>query len=122
MDLERFTQKAREALVEAQRRAQEHGPPSVEPAHLLLALSRQADGVVPAILMRLSGSPDFLIQEIEREIAGRPRGGGPAPPPGLSPALGRALEAAERQARSMKDEYVSTEHLLLGLAAGLEAD
>ncbi|HET7009145.1 MAG TPA: Clp protease N-terminal domain-containing protein, partial [Anaerolineales bacterium] len=73
MDLERFTQKAREALLDAQRLAEEYQHPAMEPAHLLLALARQPEGVVPAILTRLAGSPDFLTQELQRELESRPR-------------------------------------------------
>jgi ATP-dependent Clp protease ATP-binding subunit ClpB len=121
MDLERFTQKAREALLDAQRLAEEHQHPAMEPAHLLLALARQPEGVVPAILTRLAGSPDFLTQELQRELETRPRVSGASSQPGLSRPLGQVLEAAERQAGAMKDEYVSTEHLLLALGAGPEA-
>ncbi|HET7011477.1 MAG TPA: ATP-dependent chaperone ClpB, partial [Anaerolineales bacterium] len=91
------------------------------PAHLLLALARQPEGVVPAILTRLAGSPDFLTQELQRELESRPRVSGATSQPGLSRALSQVLEAAEHQAGAMKDEYVSTEHLLLALAAGPEA-
>jgi ATP-dependent Clp protease ATP-binding subunit ClpB len=121
MDLERFTQKAREALLDAQHLAEEHQHPAIEPAHLLLALARQPEGVVPAILTRLAGSPDFLTQELQRDLESRPRVSGGSSPPGLSRLLSQALEAAKRQAEAMKDEYVSTEHLLLALAAGPES-
>jgi len=122
MDLDRLTQKAHQALLDAQRMAQEYGHAAIEPPHLLLALARQADGVVPAILARLAGSPDFLTSELERELEARPRASGATAEPGLSRGLSQALDAAERQARTMKDEFVSTEHLLLALAAGPEAD
>jgi ATP-dependent Clp protease ATP-binding subunit ClpB len=115
MDLERWTQKAREALLEAQRLAQEEQHAAIEPAHVLLALARQPEGVVPAVLTQVAGSPAYLIEDLERELRARPRVSGEATPPGLSRPLSQALEAAEAQARSMKDEYVSTEHLLLAL-------
>jgi ATP-dependent Clp protease ATP-binding subunit ClpB len=121
MDLERWTQKAREALLEAQRLAQQEQHAAIEPAHVLLALARQPEGVVPAVLTQVAGSPAYLIEDLERELRARPRVSGEATPPGLSRPLSQALEAAEAQARSMKDEYVSTEHLLLALAAGPEA-
>ncbi|HSB89772.1 MAG TPA: ATP-dependent chaperone ClpB [Anaerolineales bacterium] len=121
MDLERWTQKAREALLEAQRLAQDEGHAAIEPAHLLLALARQSDGVVPAILTRLAGSPAYLIDDVQKDLQGRPRVSGAAAEPGLARPLAQALDAAETQARSMKDDYVSTEHLLLALAAGPEA-
>ena len=121
MNLERWTQKGREALLEAQRLAQDNQHASIEPAHLLLALTRQPDGVVPAILTRLAGSPAYLIEDLESDLQARPRATGPTAQPGMSRPLNQALEAAEAQARSMKDDYVSTEHILLALAAGPEA-
>jgi len=121
MDLERWTQKAREALLEAQRLAQDEGHAAIEPAHLLLALAQQPEGVVPAILTQLAGSPAYLVDDLQKDLQGRPRVSGGAAQPGLTRTLSQALESAEAQARSMKDEYVSTEHLLLALAAGPEA-
>jgi ATP-dependent Clp protease ATP-binding subunit ClpB len=121
MDLERYTQKAQQAVLDAQQRAEDYHHSSVEPAHLLLALLRQSDGVVPAILTRIAGSPAMLIEEIEKELAGRPKAYGDTARPGLGRAGADVLAAAERQAASMKDDYVSTEHILLALAAGPEA-
>ena len=121
MNLDRYTQKAQQALLEAQALAQEHGHASIEPAHLLLALLRQPDGVAPALVARIAGSPALLIEALEKDLADRPRMSGATERPGLSKAASEALAAAERQAGSMKDDYVSTEHLLLALAAGPQA-
>ncbi|HLB63845.1 MAG TPA: ATP-dependent chaperone ClpB [Anaerolineales bacterium] len=121
MDLERYTQKAQQAILDAQQRAMDFRHSSVEPVHLLLALLRQAEGVAPAIATRIAGSPSMLVEELERDLAGRPKVYGGSDRPGLSRATADALTAAERQASSMKDDYVSTEHLLLALAAGPEA-
>ena len=121
MDLERYTQKAQQAILDAQQRAMDFRHSSVEPVHLLLALLRQAEGVAPAIATRIAGSPSMLVEELERDLAGRPKVYGGSERPGLSRATVDALTAAERQASSMKDDYVSTEHLLLALAAGPEA-
>jgi len=121
MDLERYTQKAQQAILDAQQRAMDFRHSSVEPVHLLLALLRQAEGVAPAIATRIAGSPSMLVEELERDLAGRPKVYGGSDRPGLSRATVDALTAAERQASSMKDDYVSTEHLLLALAAGPEA-
>ena len=121
MNLDRYTQKAQQALLEAQALAQEHGHASIEPAHLLLALLRQPDGVAPALVARIAGSPALLIEALEKDLAARPRMSGATERPGLSKAASEALAAAERQAGSMKDDYVSTEHLLLALAAGPQA-
>ena len=121
MNLERYTQKAHQAVIEAQRLAEEHGHASVEPAHLLLALLRQPEGVVPAIATRIAGSPAMLVEEVKKELVGRPKMVGGGERPGLSRASADVLAAAERQAGTMKDDYVSTEHVLLALAAGPEA-
>ncbi|MBM3122502.1 MAG: AAA family ATPase, partial [Chloroflexi bacterium] len=122
MNLERYTRPAQQAVLGAQQWAQEHGHPAIEPAHLLLALVRPPDGVVPAIVTRLAGNTALLIDDLERDLARRPRlQGEAAASPGLSKAASEVFAAAERQASSMKDDYVSTEHLLLALAAGAEA-
>jgi len=121
MNLERYTQKAQQAVIEAQRLAEEHGHASVEPGHLLLALLRQPEGVVPAIATRIAGSPGMLVEEVQKELVGRPKMVGGGERPGLSLASADVLAAAERQAGTMKDDYVSTEHVLLALAAGPEA-
>jgi ATP-dependent Clp protease ATP-binding subunit ClpB len=120
MNLERYTQKAQQAILEAQRLAQEYNHSAIEPAHLLLALLRQPEGVVPAIVTRIAGSHKLLLDEVEKELAARPKMYGAGAQPGLSPATSQVLQAAENQAAKMKDEYVSTEHILLALAAGPE--
>ena len=121
MDLNHFTEKARGAVLESQRLAQEHGHAAIEPAHLLLALVLQPEGAVRAILARLAGGPDLLRQDLEGWLQAQPRLSGTSVQPGLARATAEVLEAAQRKAETMKDEYVSTEHLLLALAEGPEA-
>jgi len=121
MNLERYTQKAQEALLDAQSLAQGHQNPAIEPLHLMLALVRQQDGIVPAIVSRIAGSPAMLRADLEKEVAARPKMYGGAGQPGLSRQLADVLQDAETRAANMKDEYVSTEHLLLALASGPEA-
>ncbi len=121
MNLEKYTQKAQEAILAAQGLARDHHQTSIEPAHLLLALANQPEGVVPAILTRIAGSPDLLTRDLHAEIGGLPTMTGAAEQPGLSRKTSATLEDAERRAAAMKDDYVSTEHLLLALAAGPEA-
>jgi ATP-dependent Clp protease ATP-binding subunit ClpB len=121
MNLEKYTQKAQQAALESQRLAQDMGHPAIEPAHLLLALLRQVDGVVPAILRHMTGDTAMLEDEVQNELASRPTVRGSGESPGLSHPAAETLEAAERQATTMKDDYVSTEHILLALAAGPEA-
>jgi ATP-dependent Clp protease ATP-binding subunit ClpB len=122
MNLDRYTEKARQAILDAQGLAREAGHAAIEPAHLLLALVRQPDGVVGAIVTRLAGSTALLVDGLEKDLARRPQVHGEATAAaGLSKPTADVLAAAERQAGTMKDEYTSTEHLLLALAAGPEA-
>jgi len=121
MNLDRYTTKAQEALLDAQRRAQDSHHPAIEPIHLLLALLHQPEGVVPAILARLAGASSPLIEQLEADLRRKPQVQGSTQPVGLSRQASEALLAAERQAQTMKDDYVSTEHLLLALASGDEA-
>lgn len=120
MNLEKYTQKSQEALLSAQRLAQEYNHQTIEPAHLLLALLRQEEGVVPALVTKVSGSPLALRQEVTQDLEGRPKVYGGATEVGLSRPASEVLAAAERYAKGMQDEYVSTEHLLLGLAESSE--
>jgi ATP-dependent Clp protease ATP-binding subunit ClpB len=121
MNLDRYTQKSQEAVLAAQRLAQELNHQTIEPAHLLLALLRQEDGVVPAIVTRVAGSVVALREEVARDLDQRPKVyGGGAQEVGLARPTADALAAAERYAKGMQDEYVSTEHILLGLTESAE--
>src|SRR5262249_53859686 len=82
--------------------------------HLLLALLRQTDGVAPQVVARL-GDPNALIGQVQAALAGRPKVHGSNSQVALSRAASDALNAAEREARNMRDQYVSTEHILLAL-------
>jgi ATP-dependent Clp protease ATP-binding subunit ClpB len=116
MNLNKFTEKAQEAVLESQNLAQSLGHQTIEPEHLLLTLIRQSDGIVPQVLQKLNQSPDQLAALIERDLNTRPRVSGSNVQIGLSRAASEVLESAEREAKSMRDEYVSTEHILLALA------
>ena len=116
MNLSRFTEKAQEAVLESQNLAQSLGHQTIEPEHLLLSLIRQSDGIVPQVLQKLNQSPEQLAAILERDLNTRPRVSGSNVQAGLSRAANDVLEAAEREAKSMRDEYVSTEHILLALA------
>ena len=120
MNLEKFTQKSQEAIFGAQQIAQEHHHQAIEPIHLTLALIRQEGGVVPAIVTKVAGSTLALRDELERELAKRPQIQGANMQVGLSQAAADVLSAAERYAKGMSDEYVSTEHILLGLTDSIE--
>jgi ATP-dependent Clp protease ATP-binding subunit ClpB len=115
MDLNRYTEKAQEALGQAQRLASEHNHSQIEPEHLLLALLTQSDGVVPQVLSKLQVAPQALQRELEEELERRPKVYGPATQVGVGVALQNVLNRAEAQAQSMRDEFVSTEHLLMGI-------
>jgi ATP-dependent Clp protease ATP-binding subunit ClpB len=116
MNLNKFTEKAQEAVLESQNLAQSLGHQTLEPEHLLLSLIRQTDGVVPQVLQKLNQNPDQLAAILERDLNARPRVSGSNVQVSLSRAANDVLESAEREAKSMRDEYVSTEHILLALA------
>ena len=115
MNLQKFTQKAQEAIVQAQTLAGDYSHSQIEPQHLLLALLTQEGGVVPQIIQRIGVSPTSLQSEREENLAGRARAYGTTMQVGLSRALQEVLRQAEKEADAMRDEYVSTEHLLLAL-------
>jgi len=115
MNINRYTEKAQEALIRAQELASNYNHSQIEPEHLLLALLEQADGVVPQIVSKLGLSPQMLQRELEEELQQRPKVYGAAARIGIGPTLQNVLNRAEAQAKSMRDEYVSTEHLLMGM-------
>jgi ATP-dependent Clp protease ATP-binding subunit ClpB len=115
MNIDKFTQKAQEAVLEAQRLASEHSQQQIEPEHLLAALLGQPDGVVPQVIARLNGEYAPLLKEVEQKLAARPKVYGSNAQVALSRAASDALTNAEREAQKMKDDYVSTEHILLAL-------
>ena len=120
MDLEKYTQKSQEALLNAQNLVEDLNHQVIDPAHLLLALIQQEEGVVPAIITQVAGSVGALKEELQTELNKRPKVSGLATQVGLSRQSGDVLKAAERFAKGMKDDYVSTEHLLLGLTESNE--
>jgi ATP-dependent Clp protease ATP-binding subunit ClpB len=120
MDLNKYTQKSQEAILGAQHLAQEYFHQSIEPAHLLLALLRQEEGVVPALVTKVAGSAMALREDVANELEKHPKVYGDSAEVGLSRPAADVLSAAERYARGMQDEYVSTEHILLGLTESSE--
>ncbi|HET9316735.1 MAG TPA: AAA family ATPase, partial [Vicinamibacteria bacterium] len=116
MRLDQFTVKAQEALTAAQTAAEKADHPEVIPEHLVRALIDQEGGVVPAALGKLGANIGAIRQDVERAIASLPRTHGAAT--NLSPRLDGVLKNALREAEALKDQYVSTEHLLLGLLDG----
>src|SRR5271169_1970886 len=116
MQPERFTTKAQAALQSAQRIAQEYSHQEIDGEHLLAALLQQEDGLIQPLLQKLGVAIPALSAELEQALQRRVKVQGAAEP-FLGAALKKALDAAEAQAAKLKDEYVSTEHLLLGLLA-----
>ena len=114
MDINKFTQKAQEALFSAESAARELNHQAIEPAHLLLALLQQTESTVPAVVTQIAGSTQALLHELRNDLDKRPKVHGAAQT-GLSPATVSALDAAQRFAKGMGDEFTSTEHILLGL-------
>jgi ATP-dependent Clp protease ATP-binding subunit ClpB len=116
MDIEKFTDKAREAIVAARTLAARNGQQTIEPEHLLAALLDQDKGVVPAVLRKAEVSPNTLSDAVRRELNKLPKVSGTSDPhPGSR--LNRIFLAAEDEAKPFKDEYYSVEHLLLALIA-----
>ncbi|MBN1536148.1 MAG: ATP-dependent chaperone ClpB [Anaerolineales bacterium] len=120
MNLEKYTQKSQEALIAAQHLAQEYNHQTIEPIHLLLALLRQEDGVAPAIVTKVAGSEKAIREEITQELEKRSKVYGGSGEVGLAQPTTKVLEAAERYTKGMNDDYVSTEHILLGLTESME--
>ncbi|HTC65272.1 MAG TPA: Clp protease N-terminal domain-containing protein, partial [Candidatus Saccharimonadales bacterium] len=112
---DKFTLKAQEAIQSAQDIAARHDHQQIEPLHLLGALVAQHDGVVPPLLARLGVRPETLANDIESRLARIPKVTG-AVQQQMSPASNKVLEGAFVEAEQFKDEYVSTEHILMAIA------
>src|SRR5690349_20424989 len=116
MQPERFTTKAQAALQDAQRIARENSNQEIDGEHLLAALLRQEDGLIQPLLQKLGVPISKLSTDLDQALQQRVKVQGGTPSDAfLGNALKRALDAAEAQAGKLKDDYVSTEHLLLGL-------
>jgi len=113
MNLSKFTEKAQEAILAAQTSAEERQHNQLEPEHLLLALMSQPDSVPAQIALKLGTDPTSLAEQTRSELDKLPRVYGARL--AMSPRLDTALRSAQSEADRLKDEYVSTEHLLLGL-------
>jgi len=117
VNLTNYTEKARDALMNAQRIAEERSHSQLEPEHLLLALLRQPEGVVPRLFERLNVPPSTITSELENALASFPVvSGSTANQVTVSTRLRQTLERAQEEMRALKDEYLSTEHMLLAMA------
>jgi ATP-dependent Clp protease ATP-binding subunit ClpB len=115
MDINRYTNKAQEALMKAQALATEYNSSALEPLHIAVALLSQQDGVVPEIVAKIGGRPAVLLKELQGNLDNLPRVSGDNVQINLSKATVQVLNRAEKEAAKMHDEYVSTEHVLLAL-------
>jgi ATP-dependent Clp protease ATP-binding subunit ClpB len=114
MDVSKYTEKAQEAISVAQKLAEERNNTQLETEHLLLALVDQKDGVVPQILEKLGVDYNQVKRQLENELEKLAKASGPTQVY-LSPRLKQVLDAAEKESRNFKDEYVSTEHMLIAI-------
>ncbi len=112
---EKFTVKAQEAVQHANNLASEHGNPELMPLHLLAALLEDKEGIVPPVLEKIGIGPQAVLSDVYREIEKLPKVSGEASQATISNAANKLLEQAFKEASNFKDEYVSTEHLLLAI-------
>jgi ATP-dependent Clp protease ATP-binding subunit ClpB len=112
---DKFTVKAQEAVQRSTELASEHGNPEIVPLHLLAALLEDREGIVPPVLEKLGVAPQALAGELQRELQGLPKMSSAGYQPVLSAASNQMFDGAFKEADNFKDEYVSTEHLLLAM-------
>ena len=113
---EKMTIKTQEALAASQESASRRGHNAIEPEHLLLALLEQERGLVVPVLQKIGANPAHIMSKTEEALKKLPQVSG-AVQVYLSPALNRLLDAAQKEADTMQDSFVSTEHLLIALVA-----
>lgn len=120
MDLNHFTQKSQEALTDAQSLAVSFGHAEIDIEHMLLALMKQEEGLIPRLLAKMEKPLDLLITKISDELKLRPRMSGPGFEAGkvyITNRLNQVLVNAENEAKRIKDEYVSVEHIFISILA-----
>jgi ATP-dependent Clp protease ATP-binding subunit ClpB len=122
MNFNKLTVKAQEAVTEAQNLARGAGNPELTPEHLLLALLRQEGGIVTPILNKLGLNPATVEAEVAAEVAKYSKVGGASAEPMIGNSLRKVFDAAFQSAEDFKDEYVSTEHFLIGIADTKESN
>lgn len=125
MDLNRFTQKSQEAFHEAQNLAIRSGNIEVDVEHLVMVLLTREDGLVPRLLTKMDVPLEALIAQVQRELDRRPSQSGPGAEAGkvyITQRLNKVLVQAEDEAKRLKDEYVSVEHLFLAIIMNESSD
>ncbi len=118
MRIDRFTTKSREALADAQSEAERRGNPELLPEHVIVALMRQESGIAPALVQKAGVDPRALTADLEAALTRLPRVQGGSEP-GLSRRTRELLQKAEDEAKTLKDDFVSVEHIVL---ASLKSD
>jgi ATP-dependent Clp protease ATP-binding subunit ClpB len=116
---DKFTVKAQEAVQRANELASEHGNPELAPVHLLAALVEDREGIVAPVLEKIGIGPQAVLSDVYKEIEKLPKvsGSGGAQQPTMSSQVNQLLEKSFKEADTFKDEYVSTEHILLALTS-----
>jgi ATP-dependent Clp protease ATP-binding subunit ClpB len=116
---DKFTVKAQEAVQRANELASEHGNPELLPVHLLAALVEDREGIVPPVLEKIGIGPQAVLSDVYKEIEKLPKvsGSSGANQPSMSSQVNQLLEKSFKEADTFKDEYVSTEHILLALTS-----
>src|ERR1700690_3179049 len=112
---DKFTVKAQEAVQRANELASEHGNPELMPIHLLAALLEDKEGIVPPVLEKIGIGTQAVLNDVYRDIENLPKVSGQSAQATMSNAANKLLEQAFKEAANFKDEYVSTEHLLLAI-------
>src|SRR3954464_13536489 len=115
MNINKYTEKAREAVAAAVELARQANNPQLEPEHLLVALVEQRDGIIPELLRKMNADPAAVARSARELVKKLPQAYGGSEP-GMSPRLRLVTDQAEAEADRLKDEFVSTEHLFMALA------
>ena len=116
MNINKYTEKAQEAVLGAQQLADREGHAEMLPEHLLVTLVEQREGIVPSIIQKIGADPAAVAAALRGELGRLPRAHGGSQVT-LSPRLRQVTDAAEQEAERLKDDYVSTEHLFIAIAA-----
>jgi ATP-dependent Clp protease ATP-binding subunit ClpB len=117
MRFDKYTQKAQAAILDAQSLAEDYSHAAIDPEHLLMALMRQKGGVVPSIMNRIGVDLGLVEQSVEQLLVAKPKATGSSVQVGMGRESNNVLREAEQIAANMKDEYVSTEHMLMAMAS-----
>src|SRR3954469_10780814 len=115
MNINKYTEKAREAVAAAVELAEQLNHPKIEPEHLRAALVEQKEGIVPELLRKMSLDPATMSREARELLKAQPSAYGGSQP-GMSPRFKLVTDRAQAEADRLKDEFVSTEHLFVALA------